>query len=614
LKLAITLLFIAAIWLIQCLVGGTRLVYSLPSYGILAIAGLLSLAALRRPIPKPSLICLGTTAIFFTYILARAAASPVAYLWWTDFYMVIACLIAYLITAFYISSSRLRMIVVVGLLVLALAEFLVGLRQFQAGDNWMPFGFVRSDYGSRASGMFISSIHLDGYLEAVGILALSIAVWSTWSLWARIGIGYMALLCYAGVAITGSRGGYLSSMFSLVVFAGISLWVRRSVNPGKFARSALIAGVALVVFTGAAGAIMQRSDLLRTRLGAIVAKDVRFYNWAAALDQFKVSPVIGTGAGTHLFYGRFFRRPQIQADPEHAHSDYLEMLAEYGLIGLAGIAVFVFVHANWCLRAVGTCARNAPPDPFQSFKDNRLALQIGALSAIAAYLAHSVTDFNLHIPGNALLFAFIFGIAANPDGATYPASEAAPGARLLQTILPALSIWMLASGGPKFPGDYWCERARVALYYRNYGSAVEFALKSLRFEKKNPDSYYLLAGAYGGIARSAIDPVTRRAILDSAIAASREGLKLFPQDEHALVRLARTLDAAKRFREAGEAYRDAIAVDPKLGSLRAYFARHLAAVGRNDEAREQLEQARILGSTRDLSAIVRGTSLLEPQE
>ncbi|MGB8166236.1 MAG: O-antigen ligase family protein [Chthoniobacteraceae bacterium] len=506
------------------------------------------------------------------------------------------------------------MIVVVALLILALAEFLVGLRQFAGGDNWMPFGFVRSNYGARASGMFISSIHLAGYLEAVGVLALSLAVWSSWSLWARIGLGYLTVVCYAGVAVTGSRGGYLSSVFSLVVFAAISLWVWRSVNPGRFARSALIAGLALVAFVGGSVAVMQRSDLLRARLGAIVAKDVRIYNWQAALDQFKISPVFGTGAGTHLYFGRFFRRPQIQSDPEHAHSDYLEMLAEYGLVGLAGITIFVFFHAHTCLRAIGASARTAPGDPYHSFRDNRLALQIGALSAIAAYLAHSVTDFNLHIPGNALLFAFIFGIAANPNGATYAESTRASGARLSQVILPALSLWLIISGVTKFPGDYWCEKARVAMHYRDYPAALESAQKSLHFETRNPDTFKLLAGASTGLALREVNSDKRSALLNDAIAACQNAVRLFPYDEDALMRLARTLDEAKRFREAREAYQKAIALDPKLGAIRAWYARHLALVGRVEEAEEQRAKAHELGSAKDPGALTRGTILDLPAE
>ena len=78
--------------------------------------------------------------------------------------------------------------------------------------------------------------------------------------------------------------------------------------------------------------------------------------------------------------------------------------------------------------------------------------------------------------------------------------------------------------------------------------------------------------------------------------------------------MARTLDKLKRFREARQAYERAIEVDPQLGALRAYFARHLALVGRLDEAEEQLAKAQQLGSARDPRAIVRGTPLDAPIE
>jgi len=68
--------------------------------------------------------------------------------------------------------------------------------------------------------------------------------------------------------------------------------------------------------------------------------------WLAAIDQFRKSPAIGTGAGTYLYYGRLFRRIQVQADPVHVHNDYLELLAEYGILGMIAMAVFLAAHTR----------------------------------------------------------------------------------------------------------------------------------------------------------------------------------------------------------------------------------------------------------------------------
>jgi hypothetical protein len=54
---------------------------------------------------------------------------------------------------------------------------------------------------------------------------------STWKTWKRILAGYIAFLCYVGIAVTGSRGGYLSSLFSLIVFVAISLHARQKHAP-----------------------------------------------------------------------------------------------------------------------------------------------------------------------------------------------------------------------------------------------------------------------------------------------------------------------------------------------------------------------------------------------
>jgi hypothetical protein len=322
-------LLIFGMLLIHCLIGGTRLVFSIPTYTVLGIAAVLSAFVIQRAKATPSLACLLVSGVFFTYILVRAANSPIDYLWWQDFYMVLGCLIVYALTAFFFTSTRHRGVIVAALLGIAVIHVFVGLRQFSVGDEWMPFGFIRGtgNYGRRASGMLIHSIHLAGYLEAVAVFALSFALWSTWKTWARLLMGYLAILCYVGIAITGSRGGYISAAFSLFVFTLFCLHVYRKVRPTRFPRVLAISAVVFTLGIGGAVLLMSQSDFLRHRLELLSGqleeknRDIRIYNWQAALDQFRVEPIFGTGAGTHLHYGRLFRRPQLQADPIHAHSD-----------------------------------------------------------------------------------------------------------------------------------------------------------------------------------------------------------------------------------------------------------------------------------------------------
>ena len=349
-----------------------------------------------------------------------------------------------------------------------------------------------------------------------------------------------------------------------------------------------------------AGALMWRSPLLRQRLELIGKKDVRIYNWEAALDQFRLAPVFGTGAGTHVYYGRLFRREEIQSDPIHAHSDYLELLAEYGLVGAVGMAAFLFVHLRHGLRKFSyiVATKFADLAPYQPARSDPLALIIGALCAVAAYLAHSIVDFNLHIPGNTLTFAFIFGILAGPAfGAESEDPEATPRAAPFRLFAPLLGSWpagrRIAAGRapgfhagrslrapwpwqaamilPRMPGEYWCEQARLALRTRKYANAIDLADRALGFEQRNPDLYFHLGEAHRGSALSMPDRAAKSAHLDAAVEAFHRSLAIFPFDEHVLVRSGQALDELGRFAEAREAYETAIRHDPNLGVLHAYY-------------------------------------------
>ena len=612
-------LLAVSILLIQCQIGGTRLVFSLPVYALLAVASILSIASFRDEKARPSGVCLSVTALFFIYMLARAAQSPWDYLWWQDFYQMIACLMVYGLCTLFLTKPKYRLAWVATLLVLAVFEFFIGLRQFRYGDNWMPFGFLRGDYGFRASGTLISSIHYAGFLEAVGAFALAVTCWSRWAGWIRALTGYTALLCYAGVAISGSRGGYLSTLVSLAAFAVLSLIIVRKTRPEKLVKVLLIGGVVTAVVLAGTVALMLRSPGLQKRLDMLTNQDlrimsvvmsdgtkegkdnpgkhdIRVYNWQAALDQIQVSPTFGTGAGTHLYYGRLFRRPQIQSDPVHAHSDYLEITAEYGIVGAVGMGLFLLVHLGHGWRRFTSILRQelGDLDYYQPVRSDELALVVGALSAVAAYLAHSVVDFNLHIPGNALVFAFIFGILASPRADDQPTpTRLEPVFRL---ILPVLGIWMLLVGFTKYPAERWYEKARVALRDRRLNESVNYAQHAIAHGTRNPEFWFHLGEARRAMGLAARTAADRQPHMKAAVEAYRRSLAIFPYDEHVLVRLAQALDELGQFAEASKTYQIAIDHDPNLGVLHAYYAQHLFRMGRTDEAHESFKRASQLSS------------------
>jgi O-antigen ligase len=83
--------------------------------------------------------------------------------------------------------------------------------------------------------------------------------------------------------------------------------------------------------------------------------------WQSALQQWKLRPIFGTGSGTYLYYGRMFRTPRVQLDPIYTHNDYLNLLAEYGLTGAVGMALFLGVHLRTGGRSFARLGRSGSP-------------------------------------------------------------------------------------------------------------------------------------------------------------------------------------------------------------------------------------------------------------
>lgn len=589
----------AALVLIQCLIGGTRLLFSFPSYALVGLAAVAALFFVRRPLSKPSTQCVVATVLLAAYVLLRAAFSPQAYLARPDAFMAAACLLVYLLTAYYLQGSRPRIWLVFSLLGVALVHVGVGAAQFRGENGFMLFGFLRGDTSARASGMLICPNHLAGYLEAVGMLMLGLTVWGRFRIGAKLVMGYLAGVCFLGLILTGSRGGYLSVTLGVMVFALLSVWVVGLYNRQALTRTLIIAVATALVLLGSAGYLMNFNHRIHDRLVRIseASKDMRIYNWQATLDQFKQAPLLGTGAGTHLWYGRLYRRPPLQADPVHSHDDYLEMLAEYGIVGEVLALFFLGVHIRFGIRSIRAITLRRLCNSLATYNSDSLALCLGAVCAVLTLAAHSVVDFNMHIPGNALLFAWIFGMIANPgllkpqpvDSWTSPVTCARIAAALG-------GVALILAVAARYQGESLTEKARCALRDQLYRECINFTQQAIQADASDPFTYFYQGEAYRLVGTQMQLAPLRAPWFENAAETYHKSLALFPQNENTLVRLGQALDGLQDFDAAQQAYRQALGLDPNLGIIHAYYSAHLKLMGRGAEAQAALAEAKKLGA------------------
>jgi O-antigen ligase len=571
------ILLVGALVSIQTLIGGTRLLFALPAYGLLGIIGLLSLVSFRSVKPLPDQFCLWSATIFFGYLLVRATFSPASYLARFDIYSVLGGLVLYFFVACVLTSAKTRMWILACLLAAALAHVFVGVIQFTAGNNFMPISFLqRFDYGRRASGFYICPNHLAGLLEVLGIFGLGLVCWSRWPVWSKLLLGYATVACYAGVILSGSRGGYLSVAASLLVFGVLSVVVLRAAGARAFLRLGIPVAVVAVMAMAAAALLIQRNEDLKDRTRNIVDnKNIRLDLWQAAIEQWKLKPLLGTGSRTYQFYGRQFRTEQMQRDPIYAHSDYLQLLSDYGIVGLGTFVLFLVPHLRQGLSVARQIGRKRVTVSLR-LASNTMALNMGALGATAAYLVHSIFDFNLHIPANALLLAFVFGVIANP-GVPYDNIDRKSDSSMIfwKMLLPAAAAILLVQAWRFAPGEYLAEKARTALRDNRYFSAIAFASEGLKYENEDPNLFYYLGRAKTLAGDAQADPEAKRSFYEAAIAPFEMAQKLVPLDEVYVLELAFTYDALKRFEEAEWMYNAALALDPKSTSTRQYYTTHL---------------------------------------
>jgi tetratricopeptide (TPR) repeat protein/O-antigen ligase len=193
----------------------------------------------------------------------------------------------------------------------------------------------------------------------------------------------------AALLLTQSRGGLFGVLTGLIVVLALSLYGRTS------KRVPLVLALAMALFVVYASTFSL--DLVVQRLSIAIREpfsDLRWPTWAGTLAVASEAPFLGVGLGA---FEDAFRAHQPLAIwsgylVDYAHNDYLQLLAETGLAGLAvlvwallGFVTFVLVR--WAGRQ----------DPFVR------GLVTGGLGALAAVVAHSAVDFGLHMPANALL-------------------------------------------------------------------------------------------------------------------------------------------------------------------------------------------------------------------
>jgi O-antigen ligase len=439
-------------------------------------------------------------------------------------------------------------------------------------------------YPDRGSGTYINPNHLAGYLEMLLPLALAYPLAGRAKPLMKVLLGYAALVILVGIAVTGSRGSWAATGGGLVIFFGI-LASHRSYRLPALLMMMLLGGASLYFVT--------RSQFFKQRAQPAISEgrldlSVRYELWDATVRMWREHPWFGVGPGHFDYRFRVYRPPAVQLRPDRAHNEYLNLLADWGVAGAAIVgatfcALFAGVVRTW--RHVRRSERE-----FASNRSNKFAFVVGATVGLLVLLGHSVVDFNLQIPANAMLAATLMALlSSHLRFATeqYWVSAGPVLKSFASLVLVAGSIYFAQQAGRLGREYVWLERASTK---GNFSDEKTVALeKAYAAEPKNFETPFAIGEAY--MVQSFEGGEDYGALAQQAMLWLGRGTNCNRYDDRIYVSLGRCLDWLGQTNEARAFFDRAVELDPNGYMTSAFVGWHYVQVEDYAAARPWLERS-----------------------
>jgi len=469
---------------------------------------------------------------------------------------------------------------------IAVGGFAAMYAVFQAlTKSSMVWNYVRwENYVGRGSGTYICPNHLAGWLEMALPLAVAFLLTGRLKHMTRILLGYAVFVMVAGLVATQSRGGWTAAGLSLLLLFAVLLGKRGQRMP---------AALMLVVLTGAAIWIVvearQHSDRVRMVMGLEQFSDVRSLLWPAAIKVWQTSFWWGGGPGHFDDWFRKFNDGHVQARPERVHNDYLDTLAEWGVVGTvlvawAVILMFWGVFRNW--RHV-----QREGNDFRSSQSNRTAFVLGAAVGWFALLIHSIVDFNFHIPANALAAVVLMALLAAhgrfaSSGHHVPIGLA--GRLAVSVICVAGAVWLAHRSTLRGFEAVWLAQANSSKV--TLGQQAELLRRAHALVPTNPRSAFGL----GEVLRvQAFErPPGYPELAAQAMKWFEQAAQLNPLDPYARLSHGMCLDLLGRREAATPHFLAALALDPNGYFTLSHIGWHYCELEEWATARKHLQRAK----------------------
>jgi O-antigen ligase len=342
---------------------------------------------------------------------------------------------------------------------------------------------------------------------------------------------YLAIMMMVGVMYSGSRGSWIA------LLAGIAALVIMGIRNGTMPWSVpVMAALALVVVSGflfsLSPVVWERvADAKNLIMGGKLAGDPRVQLARDALRIARDHPFFGTGPGTFGFIHPHYQDAAFGFKAELTHDDYLNCLDDYGLVGFGLALFFVAAVTLKFFRPLGVDHR----------WQDRVLVATG-FAAWVALLVHSLVDFNLHIPANALLLFSLTGLALGrlqeEKEMHWSTLSLAPLGRWLGWGVILLSLVYGAQVARTALSDWTYEEAYARADEIPLSDDIEAAEEALRYDPGNAPALVFLGDSHRSYAALQKKTEDREREESLALEAYHKALRANPLDRSVELRIA----------------------------------------------------------------------------
>ena len=237
-------------------------------------------------------------------------------------------------------------------------------------------------------GPFVNRNHYAGFIGMLIPLTLGLA-FTRMRRERKILFGFFGVIMAVSLFLSLSRGGIISFFAGVTVFALFLSW-----NKFKVKKTWAIAAFVFVVFLYLL--YLGLDPVIDRFYKTDITREARLAVWTDTLRAFKDFYLTGSGLGTFINVFPLYSPEAFESIYDHAHNDYLEFILEAGVLGMILLSLFLFFFIRAVVRS--------------EWHGRKGIIKICMLSSITTMVVHSIFDFNLHIPSNALMLSAVFGM------------------------------------------------------------------------------------------------------------------------------------------------------------------------------------------------------------